>query len=71
MKTKKLSKKLALNKRSIAALNVKDMVFVKGGDSLGRPSCEACQTVHICTCIDDESVCYSHPGTWCSFYICP
>ena len=63
MKTKKLSKKLALNKMSIAALNVKDLVSVKGGEfSVTEQSCDCTHPIGSYCCTID---------TVCSYWICP
>ena len=48
MKTKKLSKKLGLNKNTIANLNTNDMSMIRGGaentDTCNCPGTECCPT---------------------------
>jgi hypothetical protein len=51
MKTKKFSKKLSLNKKTIAHLNDAHMTEVKGGEDTGQTGCILCAVTHTCqTC---------------------
>ena len=45
MKTKNVTKKLSLNKRTVSSLNRDDMMRLNGG----RPWTDACDTLDICT----------------------
>jgi hypothetical protein len=65
MKHKK-TKKLSINKLTVASLNGGDMVNMKGGASYGQPSCDTCQSLHV-TC---ERSC-TNDLTICSWQICP
>jgi hypothetical protein len=54
MKTKKVGKKMTLNKKTVADLNTINMSEVKGGISATRTSCDylecICDSKRFCTC---------------------
>ncbi len=76
MKTKKISNKLRLNKKTIANLNSRDMNRLKGGDETTKFTCytecctdyiscgeETCRTcVSLCgTCLCSQVTCTGDP----------
>ena len=60
MKTKKLNKKLFLNKKTIAALNGNEMRFVDGGVGEGGIRCDSFKST-MCPTL----TCTYHPDTRC------
>lgn len=65
MKSKKLGKKLALNKETIINLNNKAIGKVRGGNKTGV-TCVFCPTIEW-TCVETNcDTCYhTCPPTWC------
>ena len=58
MKTKRLSKKLRLNKQTIVSLNDLEMIRLRGG-KLWTDSCDTiypCETINTCECRTDGCV---------------
>ncbi len=68
MKTTKLSKKLGLNKRTIANLNASNMKNVKGGAHNTGPY-ETCDTCGTCLTCDTCGTCDTC-NTWCETCRC-
>lgn len=65
MKTKKINKKLTLNKQTISSLNKDEMVSARGGEfTLGETRFCSCE------CTDPRNTCVTL-ATVCSCYICP
>lgn len=68
MKQKKLSKKLSLNKDTVANLNPEAMSGVKGGET--GITCEWCNSVVSCIVVNcdwEESV---YTGCYCTDFSC-
>jgi len=64
MKSKQLSKKLSVNKETIANLYDRDMMKIKGGViKSGETDCITCVTIFPCTTY--EIPCHSTPITNC------
>jgi natural product precursor len=78
MKTKNFDKKLALNKRTIANLNSREMRNLHGGVYTNRRECETnepscrptvCETFNLRECNSDETWCactQTQCGTYCN-----
>ena len=63
MKSKKIRKKITLNKQTIATLNVDEMKHQKGGTGDTLPA--------ICTMIDTWCITECRPRSACNGYTCP
>lgn len=64
MKTKKLTKKLALNKSTVAHLNNSEKKSIKGGCAYTYIS--ACDTRTECLSLPPAYICPSTPGNICA-----
>ncbi len=73
MKTKKLQKKLILNKTTVTHLNFQNMGAVHGGDVTGNTCGKPCETIDYTCGLFCDTVYYTCAATQCQtcYHTCP
>ena len=66
MKTKKINKKLSLNKETVADLAINEMKEVYGKRGSNIPGISTCNQVHCICRTDEATIC-----EWTCQYTCP
>ncbi|NIM14375.1 MAG: hypothetical protein GTO45_20265 [Candidatus Aminicenantes bacterium] len=66
MKSKRFTKKLVLNKRTVTDLDTRHMGVVQGGVKTGVTCLKICDTVNFSCYVTQCGTCvHSCPATWC------